>query len=408
MTGSGNRMTAVWLSTRCVAIVWCATTALGNQTLTDLNRYGFFATGQEFPSGGDWFPWEYPVLARLLISPDFGTDVGTYVRTAIVLLVLADGCFTFWLARRSTDAGTKSGVWFWILAAPLLTAIPFTRYDLVVSVVVGVALSASVQFPRLAAGMLSAATALKLWPLAIVPLVISAAPRARRRWVALCGIAPWVAFEVLGVAVWGWRSAIAPWAWHSDRGVQIESPLATIAFWARAGDVQIEYRFNSYEVEMSPLLATAWSVLGAGVVLTVLYRSAMRLRDARDIKGDQAIVVGTAALAVISALLVSGKVLSPQYLVWLMVPLAVLGADRRIVRPAVLWITGLAAALTTAVYPISWAQLVSGEQSAWAVAALRNVLLLVIATLLLMNWHRAISRSNDQPMGRHIVKQGAR
>ena len=85
-------------------------------------------------------------------------------------------------------------------------------------------------------------------------------------------------------------------------------------------------------------------------------------------------------LAAVTAFMVSSKVLSPQYLLWLL-PLAAAAAGLSRGRALVVWSAGLlvVTAATQVVFPELYGELTHrGERAGWAVLALsvRNVLLL--------------------------------
>lgn len=163
-------------------------------------------------------------------------------------------------------------------------------------------------------------------------------------------------------------------AYHADRGVEIESLYAgvlTAAARAAGGPVAVRSLFRGVEVE------TAWSApvaalsvpLQAAVVLVTVLRAWRRGRDEplRD------------AGAAVLALLAFGKVLSPQYVLWLIPFLACVGGrvgtwGRRLFL--------LACALTPLIFPIGFAHLVRLEAWAIALVNLRNALLVGLWALL--------------------------
>ncbi len=100
------------------------------------------------------------------------------------------------------------------------------------------------------------------------------------------------------------------------------------------------------------------------------------------------LLVGTATLVLASAM--SSRVLSPQFLLWAMPPLALLPLPRRGRRRAVLALACflIALPLTQWVYPLHYGELVRYlAPAAVGVLALRNLLLaLALALLLSLLW----------------------
>ncbi|MGI8479255.1 MAG: hypothetical protein ACR2M2_05280, partial [Gaiellaceae bacterium] len=118
-------------------------------------------------------------------------------------------------------------------------------------------------------------------------------------------------------------------------------------------------------------IATASTVVGA-VSLAILWLVAFR---GRGRLGDPALVC---ALAVAVVLLFS-KVLSPQFLVWL-VPLVALVRGRAGLAACAR--LGAACVLTRLVYPDRYEELVADDRLPVALLALRNGLLVAVAALL--------------------------
>ena len=306
---------------------------------------------------------EYPLPAVAVIAVPWlvARAVGlahAYVPLFAAAALTTDAVFTLLLAKLGVD---RSGVAFWLLGVPLLGAMSYFRFDPLPAVLVGVAVLLLASRPRLAMLCVSVATAVKLWPaLAIPPLLAG----LRRRWQG-AGVVL-VAGGVLAgvtVVVAGWARLVSPLTYESDRGLQIESVWATPAMvaWSLAsgGRFTTHFRFHSWEV-FGPwvhalLTVSSVSLLVLAVALVALWWRL--LRHPTPLSGERVV---WATLAGVSGFLVVGKVLSPQYLIWLLAiaaaGLAVTGAgSQRLVR----WTTVLlvAAGLTQLVFPISYAGL---------------------------------------------------
>ena len=146
---------------------------------------------------------------------------------------------------------------------------------------------------------------------------------------------------------------------HAQRPVQIESAPASLL--EQIGGARIDDRFRSHGLVGGPAdTVEALSTLALLAALAAVAWLTLRRR------GDLALP----ALAALLALLAFGKVLSPQYLLWV-TPLLLL-VPLRVAVP------GLAAVVATwAYYPGHYRDLVAGNDTAVAAVALRNVLLLL-------------------------------
>jgi hypothetical protein len=183
----------------------------------------------------------------------------------------------------------------------------------------------------------------------------------------------------------GWGRLISPLTFQGGRGLQIESVAATPAMlgWAVApGEYTVSYAStHAFEVTGPgvPALVHASTVLTIAVaaVLAVLW-----LRLWRTGAGPEA--VGWASLAAVTGFIVASRVLSPQYLLWLLpvaaAVLATAGPRAALVRWAVLLL--VAAGLTQLEFPVFYGDLVGhhpGSAGAVAVLAARNLLLVWLA-----------------------------
>ncbi|WP_141002953.1 glycosyltransferase 87 family protein [Nocardioides humi] len=402
------RLWAWWGLTRLVLVVLLLTAESGS--ITDLNYYRASLDDLGAEGVGGTLA-EYPVPAFLALAAPYALmaaigATGEYRLLLIVLLLLLDAAFHRALLRR----GSVPAAWMWVAAAPALGAVTYARFDLLPGVLVGLALLRLVDAPRRAAVLAVLATGLKYSPALMLPAL--AAPAATRLRVVVGGAVAGIGLVAVSIAVGGWDRIVSPLSYQGDRGLQVESVAATPAMvrWALAPD--------GHRVFFAPSLA--WEVDGPGtdalivvstvvtvllvVVLGGLWLLAwLRLPDPRT--GLPAVVWLT--LGAIAAFVVSGKVLSPQYLLWLLpaacAGLALLeGRDRqRLLR----WSTVLlvATALTHVVFPHGYLELL--DHSGWsivvvAVLAVRNVLLVGLCAWALVAALQAVRRVPRRPRGR--------
>jgi hypothetical protein len=271
------------------------------------------------------------------------------------------------------------GAHAWILpagtfaaAALLLYPVAVTRYDAVVALTLGLAtLCARLggRFLVVAYASLGLGAAAKIVPaLATLPLAL-----ARRG--AATGFAVFLAvFAVFLVPFLGSRGLLESFAYQAGRGLQVESLAASVLIpLHRAGEVAFEY--GAFEVRGGGAgLATSLSQLLTLVLLAatgfVIYMENRRYGG----PGGQDFPRHAAAL--ILAFMLGSKVLSPQYVIWLL-PLVPLGAGG-VAGAAVCAVFLVVCLLTTQVFPIHYADLLAFRFPGPELLLARNLLLVVL------------------------------
>lgn len=318
--------------------------------------------------------FEYPPLALgPILLPGLGSpDSATFeLRFGALMLVAA-------LAVQALVGalGGRRAAWL-VVALPLLTgALLRTRFDLVpvALLLAGLLLVAR---DRSTAGMavLALATATKLFPglaagLVLVHLIANG--RARE---ALRGGAAFLAVLAVVCLPFAGDGFLDQFRFHLDRPVQIESTPATV-LWA-LGDSEVTGhpvrpdRFKSNGLDGGP--ADVVATLAAVVLAATLLLVVALLARARS-----ALALDRAVLAALLAFVALGKVLSPQYLVWLL-PLAALAwvrGDR-----AVAGLVTAAAVATLSYFPGDYFELVGRDAPTVVLVGARNALLVAALVL---------------------------
>lgn len=356
------------------------------RTLSYLPRVGLDHTMTEYPTPVVWF------LAAL---KDLAGSPLTFQITFVVLMLLCDAMLTAALARYA--ARPRVGAGTWILLAPLLGLLCVYRFDMVPAVLVGSALVLHARHPRTAGAFIACGAAVKLWPaLLVLPLLLD---RERRARVATGFGVVGAALGLASLAVAGWDRSVSPLTWQSQRGLQIESLPAT---WLM---VQHAQPSTTLTVAFSPY--NAFELFGPGVaewlvvdkVLTALGMLAIAVLVVRAFRSRamHPSAPATLVITIVLIMIVTNKTLSPQYVLWLLAPVAAgLGLSRelggtRLRSLAVAGGSALLAVLTFLVFPVFYDPIrVAGAHSGPALLGLlalvgRNVLLLVL-TLTLCWW----------------------
>jgi uncharacterized membrane protein len=220
---------------------------------------------------------------------------------------------------------------------------------------------------RLAWTLLGVAVAAKLWPLVLVPLALTWSWRRGRNNAELFGIASAAVFFV-PFAIIAPHGLWASLREQGDRPLQIESLGG--AFVRTFSSPKLDFSHGSQNVAGYGWLASLL-VLATGVSLIALWLAFARgpIDDARFVRY---------AAAATCAVIAFGKVLSPQYLVWL-IPLVPLVRGRRGYAAMVVLAAGLV--LTQGYFPWHYWPYVYQGKRAWVVLA-RDLSLVVLLGVL--------------------------
>jgi uncharacterized membrane protein len=223
-----------------------------------------------------------------------------------VLLVLAVVCI-------------RPGAAFYVALAPVLAgSLILSRFDLWPALLTTAALAALLaQRHRLGWALLGAAVAAKLWPLVLVPLALVWSWRAGRLRAALAGLA------VVVVAFLPFALLAPHGLWHSLSG-QASRPLQVeglgAALFTTFGHPRIVTTHGSQNVAGHGAVAAVFGVLQVVALLAVWAAFARG-----PVTRERFLRYGAASVC---AFIAFGKVLSPQFLLWL-IPLVPLVRGRR-------------------------------------------------------------------------------
>lgn len=293
-------------------------------------------------------PHEYPLLnvfvfSLALIVPPFLSQVA-YALWMILLAILV---YFLLLRYRSRGAALACAIYFVAGGWGTLAG----RYDIVPAAFVLFAFLCAVkQRWNWSFALLAVATLLKLYPvLLLLPFLLvqqravqGATWYAWRRWsplalyVSLCAV-------FMGLSLFlSVEGTLAPFTYFVGRPIQVES-LSSSFVWLidklRHSPEQFVHTFGSLNV----ISGTASRISPLGPIVEVaglLYVLWLQWRNKIDLAG--------ATLLVLLLILLTGKVFSPQYLIWVVPLLAYVGqADWRWLS-----VSGVLSLLTTMIYPV--------------------------------------------------------
>lgn len=323
-------------------------------------------------------PFEYPPLAAvpLALGALAGTGPDEY-RLVFGLLVLVAAGAT--LAATGMVAGRTGGseakALLGLAALPLLAgAMVRTHFDLVpVAIAVGALAALLAGRPRVAFALIGIGAMTKGFPLLIAPVALAwLAGRGRRRD-AIAGLATLVAVLAALGAAWLAVSPRGAWeavSYHLERPVQVESLPATGVYALERLGAPAAERLSSHRSDgiAHPAAEPLAAATLAGLLLILAAVCAMAARRGAD---ERALVLGS--LTAIAAFATLGKVLSPQFLIWV-APLGALALAWRM--HALAAAVAAATVLTLAEFPSRYFDVVAGEPAALALVGARNAALL--------------------------------
>lgn len=365
---------------------WLATFALGpwaDESVSDLFVYRSYADlflDGVLPYGDVAF--EYPPLASfpLAVAGLAGTGPDAY-RLAFGLLMLAAALAAVLLSGRLARAtGGREGRALLALAAlPLLAgAVVRTHFDLLPAALALAALAALLAGrPALGFAAVGVGAMTKAFPLLVAPLALAWLLGRGERRAALRGVA---ALGATLAALGGAWLAVSPsgaWdavAYHLERPVQVESsPAAALYLLDALGGAPPEHlashRSDGLVHPAADAVAGAFAAALGALLAWLAAAAATR-------PGPRALAL--ASLTAIAALAGLGKVLSPQFVIWL-APLGALAVAWRM--HALAGAVAAATVLTLAEFPARYFDVVAQEPAALALVVARDAALLAAIAL---------------------------
>ncbi|MFE7976448.1 glycosyltransferase 87 family protein [Streptomyces shenzhenensis] len=381
-------LAALWLTTRAL-MLWLlahdSAPLLGRGAVARevwrlyFHWYGLLSHGA-FPAHDTL--WQYPPGAgAVLLSPALLPGL-TYFQAFVALTLAADAVIALALARAGTRAGRSLlGAALWTGGLPLLLHIPLARYDIQVTALAVISLLTLSRSTR-ACGVLAALGALvKVWP----ALVLLGTPRGRptrSAWTWASGACA----VTLGLFALVFTDPLSFLRQQSGRGVQIESLGGTALSLARhAGwSGRVRYRYGAMEFTgpyVSAVAEVSLALTAAALCVLLLWR--VRARHWSEATPFDA------ALCAVLLFTVTSRVISPQYLVWLLGLAAVCLTSRHTAQRPVAALVVAAGAVSAVVYPTLYGEVIRCTWTGSLLMLLRNGLLATAAGLSLVRLWRA-------------------
>ncbi len=351
------------------------------------------------------YPYEYPWWSiPFAMVPGLFSRIGLTYKFWFQIEMLAMELFAFFALVRLlvmlkvTDEHRQNQVLgTYLVISTLAVPILYMRLDLVIALCFVLAILAALSEKRgvLAPGIVALATAIKLTPLLGFPYfaVRDWYRSGRREAVKTCLVygGMGIALAVPMLAHAGLESIRQVLEYHGKRGIQLESIYSSVIllFPLDQTGLTVENTYNSWNIripfEASLLPVTSLLLLLGQAVVFLLAVRGMRNLAKRD--GFTEFWIDT-VLACLMTLILTSKVLSPQYFMWVY-PLAALHIawSRTPRADMALWV--LTGALTTLIFPVIYPMLYSLYPVPRAILAVRNLLLGIITVRLWLDlWRR--------------------
>lgn len=400
-------LTAAWVATRTLLLL-CVTKVIqlpGPDVSSDV-EYIYQGWSEVLRAGSypmDDVSWQYPPAAALAVLAPLALPFLAYTPAFLVVCGLCDALVLGLLLRaerRRAPAGARrrGGCWVWVAGVPLLGPTAYARYDLMVTAVVVAALLTAARRPVVAGTLTGFGTLLKGWP-ALLLLGTRPGRATRRQWGA--ALATGVLLAVTCALVL--PGAFAFLTYQRDRGVEVESLGALVFHIARHygwhGEVALNYGSVEY---LGPWVETVGAISIGLTVLALGWLLWWRVRAATWTAATHA----EATLAAVLLFTTTSRVLSPQYMIWLVGLAAVVTVLRGTAQRLPVALVLLATGVTLLEFPLGFGHVVAGDPQGVALLAVRNALLVAASLLCCVRLWRGTVGAPPQRDTDRVVAEG--
>jgi hypothetical protein len=286
-------------------------------------------------------------------------------------------------SARGGDDRCLLGALLWTAGLPLLLHLPLARFDVQVTALAVIALLVVDRLPRLGGALAALGALAKAWP-ALVLLGAEPGRTARRAWTS----AGLTAVTLLALLSSLFTDALSFVRQQGGRGVQIESvggtllSLASHAGWPG----QVRYQYGAMELVgpgVRVVAAASLTLTAAAAALVLLWRlrAVRALRAASPHARWSPVLSHDAPLAAVLLFTVTSRVISPQYMIWLLGLSAVCLTLRGSAQRPVALLVVAATAVSALAYPVLYEEVVARTWTGALVMGVRNGLLVAAAAL---------------------------
>ncbi|CAB4336883.1 unannotated protein [freshwater metagenome] len=312
--------------------------------------------------------WQYPPLAAVVFL--LGYLIAANTVGFVFLALIADLVIFILLTKRGTQDTNSMPAMIWLATPLVMGPIMLGRFDVFPTLAAVFALLYISSAKRFGSAI-AIGTLLKVWPI----LLLLATPKG-----SLARVAIWFAatFSIgsLLLNLW-WQDSFSFLGGQRSRGLQIESAgaLAYQIWNAGPGNVSSAFQFGAIEV-VAPgtgIVSLVITLIGIALIaVLVFWRVTGRLANAEP---------ADIALTAVLISIVTSRVLSPQYMVWVFGLLAVAALRPQQNFQKIMILIFVSAGIGQLIYPWWYISLQQGGSLAVLAHTIR-VLTLVWATVI--------------------------
>ena len=348
----------------------------------DLSLYDYWAYQVDNGTGvyGLVTEWVYPALAFAPIWIAGALNLVSYEVSWLTLVCVLNTAAVLLLVRPAKNGRMFSGTnasWAFLSALLFLGPVAVSRID---SVSAALAILGLVAINRNATGIAAAlftiAGWIKIWPVALFAAMIAV---FKKRLQAII-VATIISASIIGIGLLAGGTKIFGFVLQQqERGIQIESVMATPWMWlAKFGSANIFFDDSILTNQVSgPLVQQLAAVSNYLLFVALAITAFLAIRAVRAGR-NRTQVFALAALTGVLDLIVFNKVGSPQFMIWLAVPLVALVYFGISKSKVALAMGAAILLLTQLVYPVFYIELLGLETMPLGLLTVRNLLLVVL------------------------------
>ena len=348
----------------------------------DLSLYDYWAYQVDNGTGvyGLVTEWVYPALAFVPIWIAGALNLVSYEVSWLALVFVINTTAVLLMVHPVKNGKVFSGTyasWAFLSALLLLGPVAVSRID---SVSAALAILGLVAIKRnstgIAAALFTIAGWIKIWPVALFVAMFAVFKKRLQAIIA----ATIISVTIIGIGLLAGGTKVFGFVLQQqERGIQIESVMATPWMWlAKLGSANIFFDEVVLTNQVSGPLVQDLAAISNYVMFIALAITVFLAIRAVQAGRNRTQVFVLASLTGVLDLIVFNKVGSPQFMIWLAVPMVALvyfGLNRSKVTlamgAAILFLTQL-------VYPVFYIELLGLETMALGLLTVRNLLLVAL------------------------------
>lgn len=340
-----NEKLMVWIGTWALTRIFIVVRAgfwnhVNGINYEDVNAFAYWAhVIAKFHMLPTETEWQYPPgAAFLMLIPRLGG--GNYGIEFVVMMLIVDLVGLGLVVGLQRRGGSERGVWVWLLAMPILTTWPILRFDMVPTVIAMAALVVLAVRPLWLGALAGLGATVKVWPIFVL-----FAEWDRRRLLRSAAAAAATIVVVFAVAQIAFGDQTGFLGNQGGRGLEFEAVGATPwhlrqLITGTPPPYLARYGTNEIGSGLADAVATALDVAAVLALLAAAawwwFRDRAIRRGRLDLEDPD--LARDFVFTIVLVFVVTSRVLSPQYLIWLVGLSAIIlsTARTRMLRPALL------------------------------------------------------------------------